>query len=360
MLFRTRPSIEITFGSGNPIRSSKEYWGYAGFQIVFDDEYMSGNYRFKRGFDPEDDYKYQFEDLIDKMPDYYDYDYGGERFEVPRLVAGFRGQNGKTRLEIFYGVPGHRIALRQDGRVTTARLRRGVFFFDSDWQEVAREVEQRTLVLSGGGIEEGPLYLIDREEQQVPPGWYHFALELVDAEGGNVGVVRDSLRVRSFAGDSLQLSDILLASTIQADSIRPVYALGDMEVVPNLFGTFAVDQPVYVYFEVYNLVQTQGGLTRYRIEHLVRPLAGPAGIVSRLVSGIGSLFGRPSRGAEQIATSYEYVGEEASASHYNSIRLGSARAGSYELVVRVTDLVSGSRTEGRQTFRLVAADRSRH
>jgi GWxTD domain-containing protein len=353
VLFRTRPSIEVTFGAGNPIRSSKEYWGYPGFEIVFDDEYLSGNYRFKRGFYPEEDYKYQYEELIEKRPDFYRHDYGGERFEVPRVVASFRGDKGKTRLEIFYGVPGHEIALRKEGRLSTVRLRRGVFFFDLGWNEILRDVEYRQLVLAEEIPEGEPLYLIDREQMQLPAGTYNFALELVDEDSKNVGVERDLLKVRSFASDSLQLSDILLASTIQADSVRPVYDLGGTDVVPNLFGTFAVDQPVYVYFEIYNLTLTEGGLTRYRIEHLVRSAERPEGIVSRLVSGITSLLGRQPRGPEEIATSYEYVGEESTASHYNSIQLGNARSGLYELVVRVTDLVSGAHTEGRSTFRLV-------
>ncbi len=353
VLFRTRPSIDITFGQGNPINSSKEYWGYPGFHIIFDDEYLSGNYRFKRGFDPEDDYKYQFEELIRKKPDYYRHDYGGEEFSVPRVVASFRGESGETRLEIFYGVPGHRIAVEQEGRLSTAQIRRGIFLFDEEWNEVRRDVQERRLVVAADVRQDEPLYLIDRQQEEVPPGRYHFALELVDETSRNVGIVRDTLTVRSFAGDSLQLSDILLASAIQPDSARPVYALGGMAVVPNLFGVFAVDQPLYVYFEVYNLTQTEGGLTRYRVEQLVRPAGRRGKALTRLLSGLGSIFGRGNQNRGEIATSYEYVGGDAAATHYNSIQLGNARSGKYELVVRVTDLVGGQSVEGRRAFQLI-------
>ena len=83
---------------------------------------------------------------------------------------------------------------------------------------------------------------------------------------------------------ALALSDLELAGQIvEVGEQAGKFQKGDLRVVPLPSKIFAKGQPVYLYYEVYNLSRDAFGQTRYRVEYRLKGVQG-----SGPDSGIGT------------------------------------------------------------------------
>ncbi|MFQ5753804.1 MAG: GWxTD domain-containing protein, partial [bacterium] len=350
VMYRTRPTLEFTLGSKrNPVVPSQEYWDYQNFHLIFEDEYLSGQYKFKRSFYPEYDTKYVYEKLINDVPEYYEPDFGGSQFEIPRVLAQFKGAADSTKMELYYGMPNDQITF--DG--TKVLLKRGLFVFDDHWNDISRKVENRRVTLAGLNDDSTPLFWVDRQQLQLTPGRYHIALELVDEKSGNVGRYRDELIVRAFDQSGLDMSDVLIAVKIENNAQLPVYSMGNLKVIPSLFHTFKPIQPIFVYFEIYNLQLNEDAGSHYRVETRLRPVKKNKPALAKFASGVGQLFGFKKSQQTEVSTSFEYFGNSSTERVHSAVQLADAKPGSYLLTIRSTDMNSGNSIEKDITFAII-------
>jgi GWxTD domain-containing protein len=89
------------------------------------------------------------------------------------------------------------------------------------------------------------------------PGLYRLDIVVKDVNSGNVGVVNTRLQVPRFQDDQLSSSSLILADDLQKVSTKDIglgqFVLGDVKVRPRLDQTFAVDDSIGIYLQVYNL-----------------------------------------------------------------------------------------------------------
>src|SRR6202050_2468378 len=89
------------------------------------------------------------------------------------------------------------------------------------------------------------------------PGLYRLDVVVKDVNSGNVGVVNTRLALPRFQDDELSSSSLILADDIQRVSTQDIglgqFVLGDVKVRPRLDQTFAVDDSIGVFLQVYNL-----------------------------------------------------------------------------------------------------------
>jgi GWxTD domain-containing protein len=350
--YRTRPTVELTF-KGNPLMPSQEFWSYQDFNLMFEDTYLSRNYSFKRSFYPDDDSKYVYDRLIKEIPDYYEPDFNGTKFEIPRVISQFMGESGKTKIQLYYGVPSDQVSLVSWGDSTKVLLKRGLFIFDNTWKDVSRKIDKRKLSLAGIIDKDEPLYMIDLQRLQLAPGAYHLALELADENSGNVGTYRAEITVRGFDRRQLEMSDLLLASDIQTNSSIPVYNIDHVNVIPSLFRTFTPSQPVFIYFEIYNLKLNEDNLSHYRVETTIRPMTDKKSPITRFASSLGKVFGFSNSKNSEVSTSYEYFGNSTMERIHHSVQISDAKSGKYMLIIRTEDFNSGKAVEKEVIFEIV-------
>ncbi|HPI71953.1 MAG TPA: GWxTD domain-containing protein [bacterium] len=85
------------------------------------------------------------------------------------------------------------------------------------------------------------------------------------------GVVEWPFQPRLFSGDSLQLSDIQMAGSIERDTTTSVYTKNGFRISPNPTALYGIGLPImYSYLEIYNLAPASseaGG--NYRVEYKV-------------------------------------------------------------------------------------------
>src|SRR5579863_1711812 len=89
------------------------------------------------------------------------------------------------------------------------------------------------------------------------PGLYRLDVVVKDVNSGNVGVVNTRLAVPRFQDDQLSASSLILADDLQKVSTKDIglgqFVLGDVKVRPRLDQSFAVDDSIGIFLQVYNL-----------------------------------------------------------------------------------------------------------
>jgi GWxTD domain-containing protein len=89
------------------------------------------------------------------------------------------------------------------------------------------------------------------------PGLYRLDVVMKDTTSNNIGVVNTRLAVPPFEDDKLQASTLILADEISPVAAKDIglgmFVIGSMKVRPKLDQSFSTNQPIGVYFQVYNL-----------------------------------------------------------------------------------------------------------
>jgi len=89
------------------------------------------------------------------------------------------------------------------------------------------------------------------------PGLYRLDIVVKDVNSGNVGVVNTRLAVPRFQDDELSTSSLILADDIRSVSTQDIglgqFVIGDVKVRPRMDGTFAANDSIGIFLQVYNL-----------------------------------------------------------------------------------------------------------
>lgn len=353
---RTRADLGTTPTGRVTLNASKEVWEYGDFHMIFDDRFLNGNYSFAWSQDPEADGKVLFERQIERETERFDFPHGGKPLVLPQVIAQFRSRESSdsTLLEIYYGLPGE--DLQPADTLENRRhyqLGRGFFLCDSSWTPIHSWRQNRNLVAAEQAIEPQK-FLIERWPLLAPSGAYNFSFETMDRESRHSGVVRDTITIADFSGDSLRLSSLLLADAIEAASDElAAYNKGEVSILPSLSRQFRLNSPVYVYYEIYNLARGADGVTNFRVASTVEMEQEGKGAVANVVSSVGRLFGL---GKQHVAvtSSFESRGEKTQENLHHGIQVMGAQPGTYRLTIAVFDLNSGQRTSGSLQFQIIA------
>jgi hypothetical protein len=218
--------------------------------------------------------------------------------------ARFRGQEGRTRLEVYLGVPLSEIAYSQKDSGRVADVERSVALFDRNWREVGRA--QDVLAFSDSlVVGKGPgAFIPGLRAFELTPGDYHLAVQVTDRTSGRMQAFRQAVRLVPFGTDSLRVSDIELAAHIFPDAGNNPFVKNGLRVLPMPSRAYPRDQNVFLYCEVYNLKQDATGQTRYRVDYTIQSKDGAS---ANIFSGLGRLIRKEQKKGE-TTVSYEFIG----------------------------------------------------
>jgi GWxTD domain-containing protein len=268
-----------------------------------------------------------FERAVSASPDVYNPPTYPELVGFEADVIDLRGEAGETRLDVSYAVPASSVAVRNTPEGRGRVLTRSVALADTGFSQVIRQ--ERTVVFSEA--EQGDLPLVDVVPSQLAPGMYVMTLTVRAAGSGRTGSVTREIEVEDYSGDSLKVSDLLLATEVRdyAGGIR--YRRGGLEVIPNPSRTYGEKERLKFYYEIYNLKKDQFGVTRYKVTTAI--VAAESGL-----RGVGAF--RRARSQEAAAT-IEQVGTESTQRSYLEVDLEEVKAGVNRLVLLVEDVNGG-------------------
>ena len=236
----------------------------------------------------------------------------------------------------------------EDG-AQSVHLERGVAIYDASDREVHRVSHDMPLLVRGDVEKSAGAFIPEMDRVELSPGSYRLAVQVMDRSSGKSQVYSQNRIVKGYGGESLMLSDIELAGSIEvADEAR--FQKGDVAVVPMASKAYLPGQPVFIYYEIYNLKRDEFGATKYRVSYEVRSLERKS-IGARILGGFGNLLDqREERGI--ITIEYEQIGSESDEQGYLELDMSRSEPGRQLLRIKVTDENSGKSARAIARFKI--------
>ncbi len=348
-------TINVVDFSADLVEESNRYniWEYGDFRFVFEDPFNNGRFRF---FSPPadaisngrvsqawvNDYEIKSKEIFRKRPDLYDYTPPGRRIDLPFLVSSFKGADEKSDVYVQYGVPVTEYDPKKDLIELTANV--GTFLINEN-RDLVVERRKTLYGLKTSQIvhfDEANLW-VSTEKISATEGPHDVSVEFESASGGTVAVQRRKVSIPGFHSEDLGISDVLLAYRIEetpsgeqlsgADIVR-----NGMSIMPAPWSVFSAKQPIYLYFEVYNLRQKPDATTDFEVEAVLSPKDSRKGVAG-FVKGI---FGGGEKG---VSVTLPVTGSAPDDSQYLILDASNQEPGVYTLKVRVRDNESGKTKE---------------
>lgn len=260
---------------------------------------------------------------------------------MPYSTATFRGKNGKTVLEVYWGVPLKPIANALSDDIGNIRLENGAALHFNDWREAWKQLKTSDIVFDRNKLSDDHLFT-ESYSTEISPGTYFLALHARPEQtvliGGHANI---DLVVHDYSGSSLRMSDIEFASQIEPAEQRGKWIKNGLKVIPNPARQYEQKRPVHIYFEIYNLSRDSDGKTRFAIEYIVEKKGGKKKFLG--------LFGG---GKSSISVKADRQGNASFSAEFLAIDVGKVDKGEARLTIRVTDKISGAIFERTNTFEI--------
>ena len=266
--------------------------------------------------------------VVSHTPSIYVHDYGGDPLDLYMYTANFRASDRETAMEAYMGVPMAALTPSGDSHLMVDRE---VVVYDRSLRPVFRDSVRMAEAISGQA-EKGTL-MVDQVRAALSPGQYLLGTQVRDPVSRKVQVHKTYVAVSSFRGEALALSDLELAGQIvEVGEQAGKFQKGDLRVVPLPSKIFAKGQPVYLYYEIYNLSRDAFGQTSYRVEYRLKGVQGMG-----VIRGLGRLLSQTPR-ADGVQISYEHTGTATSEPLYIALDVPENSKEQLEIEVVVTDL----------------------
>ncbi len=202
-----------------------------------------------------------------EVPEINTYDYEkGEEFPFLFDVSNLAGPDGTPELFIGFLVPLEKIDFEPIEGIERATIQRRIALFDGEYDlvdtSVANILHDRDPMAGNDG------WLITTDSLPVPPGTYEMALSVVDTRSQNHGLLKTTVKARDFRGDEVLLSDIVFAASVTRDKRADgAFLRNGFRIVPRPLRIYEPGEDVNIYFEIYNLWNSEGGRGLYEVKY---------------------------------------------------------------------------------------------
>lgn len=344
---------DTALGNSSGRESSFMIWYYDGFRFVFENPHATMNNNF-RLYTPSareyasvqtvienNDYVTRAREVAREEPERSQYEPPEGRAALPYLASAFKGSDGKADLYVPYGVPAD---------LGAERFTTGLFLLDEAHAIVAEKRGAMRVDAATPEMDvEGDPFWLHAAHLSVAAGAYDVDVEFETADGAIAGYERQAITIPSFTGAALRVSDVMPALLVEeGTSEGPGLITRHGHTITAVPGSvFERTQPLYLYFEMYNLAQEADGSTGYALEAVLVPAQDEVGGVRKVWRGV---FGGKEKGG--VSVGFEGRGTTSDEPHYLIMDVKDQPPGDYNLVLRVSDTVSGATTETNREITL--------
>ena len=272
-------------------------------------------------------------------------------------VVTFKGSDGKTVVEYAFALLPDEFGTFRSVTGSYATIDVDVKLYSEMWDLVAEtgEKARRLRTIPQIQINGIPLF-VDATRMEVYPGVYRLTTMLLDPETGKRATAEEVVDLPDYSGSDLMVSNILPAALItQVDQGRTgTFIRNDLEVLPLPGRVLQADQPLFIYYEIYNLTKDQYGGTDYEIAYSVAEAPQNQALATRLFQGLAGLVGAGRKRAV-ITSSVSGGGISNDVHTYLEIDISDLPPMTYEVTLNVTDTLTGKSATSALLFRTLPA-----
>ena len=185
----------------------------------------------------------------------------------------------------------------------------------------------------------------DRLGLSAYPDTLILAVSLRDMRSGHMGIGKTGFRLRDFYSDKVELSDIVLARRIDQPPRKLNFKRDDLRILSNLNNRYFAGEPVWMYFEFYNLKLGPDGKTSYTINQIVseKKSGNIFTAIKKTVAGGDYL---------EIITSYDGSSIHTFENRILTLDLSELEAGEYNITIEIIDKITGDKTSASEAIEL--------
>ena len=293
----------------------------------------------------------------DAPPTVFLYDYGGEKmFNILYNYACFKGQGGKTKIEMYYLFPLDGLFFEPDRESNTMNtvVEKAIIVRNIDLECLHFDKSDMKVQIDLTSDLTGRIS-VGQANFQISPTEIDpvMNLEFKSENSNSVGLYYNDLQLKNFNGSDLMMSDIQFSVDIQPSSVKDQFTKNGLRIIPHV-SEFAYKKALlFVYFEIYNLKQNKDGDVRYKVEYIIsrkgvesiEEITKTDTLKIKLPESLG-------KGKNYIAVSEDRTKKEKNTFDYLSFNLSTLSAGRYFFTVRILDKESGASTVSKRNFTL--------
>lgn len=260
-----------------------------------------------------------------------------EDLDYESYLAYFKGERGRGDVELYYGMPFK--ALNKDFRQlpdSASIYEYGLVLHDMQWNRY----ENLTGYVRKSHVARSRYK--DRSfgvlRFSADPDSGHAAFFLRPSRDNLLGGWKQDLRIPEFSETVLEMSSVVPAHVIRADvEGSHGFNLRGIQAVPNPSLRFSRRDPVYIYFELYNLTPDERGTTSFEVSYGLTRLKRQG--IRRLLR----IFGSGEKPATTVTV--ERLGDSPDTRESLALDLNKAGSGEFLLKVTVRDIHAGTERE---------------
>ena len=299
------------------------------------------------------DFTIEKTNAADKAPaEVFNYDYKAEPLPFTVRYAQFRGDEGKTKLEVYHTIMGENLGIKQSKENEyLATIHSNVGIFDEFYSRV--DQQKNEIKLLGTSLDQiKDVASIDEAIFNLAPNKsYRVVIELKNPEGNMLGIGNLNVPIKNFNLDSLLISDIELAAKVEKAQKKGRFYKDNLWVLPYTFSKLDRTKPIIIYYEIYNLRKNADGETQYTIDYTVKSLTRKEGGVKKFFRSIGKIFGGDKK--PSVTSTYERQGNSSVEKEYISLDVGKMPLGVIELSVTVVDKISNQTRKSTTSLEII-------
>jgi GWxTD domain-containing protein len=348
-----RPSsMNYVLGSsGDSADPPKWIWKYNDFgqpvTLVFEDTFLNGDFDFPfpnkswTAADFDKDPARIADMLQDVIPQTFAYSPGSGPLEYYYMPRQFKASRGRTALEIFVAVPYDHLEFRRQGANALATLEWRQILRFGNWRAADSAEVLRLYEIRASQIDNPNLSVADRLSLEAYPDSLAFSISIRDTLSDHIGIDSRSIRLRDFYTGRVEISDIVLARRIDTPPGELRFERDELRILSNLDNRYFTAEPVWLYFEIYNLAKGADDRTSYTIKQRVTQKRS-GGLLASLRSALSG------KDLQEIETSYTGGSIYTEENRILMVQLSDLEPGPYTISIEVIDDVSGMSTSGSE------------
>lgn len=269
-----------------------------------------------------------------------------EQFDFSFISYSVKGTDNDENAYIFYNIPNEAFA---DQSVNTpCELRNEIAIFNAEWEEIKRIDEIKTYVK----LEKKEA--LQKYRFQLKSGQYFIGIRLSNNQAKKEGHLRIGLSIPSYHKPGLKLTEILLGNLTDNETNLINQKLEHsvaFHLFPCIRNQFKIDDPIMIYFEIYNLMLDENNETAYSIKLEITQIKKYASVYANLFYQLKRIFIEKSM--YQMSIEDDYSGKNADEFINRTILLLDYSPGLYELSVTVYDKIAKIKLIKKTNFEII-------
>ncbi|MFZ5519423.1 MAG: hypothetical protein ACOY90_22510 [Candidatus Zhuqueibacterota bacterium] len=261
-------------------------------------------------------------------------------FEIPFCYYSYKGEEEKEKFYIYYKLPDE--AFPDQNIKQSYLLHHEIVIFNSLWQEVRRF----TTIDSTPNISTDEFEYDQKKYCSIlEPGPYYVGIKLKNTQNAKEGHLRFGLSIPSSYKPGLKLTSIMLGNftTNYPDLMNRILTNSiSQNLVPNINRIFKVNEPIVVYFEIYNLEFDEDNATRFSIIIDITQLERQRSSISHIFNSFKEIVNLDSESEYKMSIQNDHSGNRSDEFINRTILLSDYPPGQYKLAIRINDKVSNT------------------